>query len=212
MEYEVEGSRPRGRPKRTWRKVVEKDCQASKLNKEDAIHCSRWRKLIKDVWWSGWVWVGGCFFSYWPTWYWLVSDKGPLNGCLCVCLSSLLLPHYFVIKIKRKQQIPRQILEAKANTRNTFGNCIWACLELPFVNILHHEAEQEAQLSPRDCAMRRVNWNLANCHATVQRLLIRQVLTKSMVWSWRFSRRQCVIDNVHSTMTLSSRLPLSQVS
>ena len=71
---------------------------------------------------------------------------------------------------------------------------------------------QEAQLSPRDRAMRRVNWNLANCHATVQKLLIRQVLIKSMVWSWRFSRRQCVIDNVHSTMTPSSRLPLSQVS
>ena len=74
------------------------------------------------------------------------------------------------------------------------------------------EGKQEAQLSPRDRAMRRVNWNLANCHATVQKLLIRQVLTKSMVWSWRFSRRQCVIDNVHSTMTRSSRLPLSQVS
>ena len=27
-----------------------------------------------------------------------------------------------------------------------------------------------------------------------------KVLSKSMVWSWRFSRRQCVIDNVHSTM------------
>jgi len=27
MEYEVEGSRPRGRPKRTWREVVQKDCQ-----------------------------------------------------------------------------------------------------------------------------------------------------------------------------------------
>ena len=72
--------------------------------------------------------------------------------------------------------------------------------------------QQEAQLSPRDRAMRRVNWHLANCHATVQKLLIRQVLTKSMVWSWRFSRRQCVTDNVHSTMTPSSRLPLSQVS
>ena len=30
MEYEVEGSRPRGRPKRTWREVVQKDCQACK--------------------------------------------------------------------------------------------------------------------------------------------------------------------------------------
>ena len=27
MEYEVEGSRPRGRPKRTWLEVVQKDCQ-----------------------------------------------------------------------------------------------------------------------------------------------------------------------------------------
>ena len=40
---------------------------------------------------------------------------------------------------------------------------------------------QEAQLSPRDRAMRLVSSNLANCHATVQKLLIRQVLTKSMV-------------------------------
>jgi len=70
---------------------------------------------------------------------------------------------------------------------------------------------KEAQLSPRDRAMRRVNWNLANCHTTVQKLLIRQLLTKSMVWSWRFSLRQCVIDNVHSTMMRSSRLPLSRV-
>ena len=54
--------------------------------------------------------------------------------------------------------------------------------------------------------------NLANCHATVQKLLIRQVLTKLMVWSWTFSRRQCVMNNVHSTMTRPSRLPLSQVS
>jgi len=52
MEYKVEGSKPKGRPKRTWIEVVEKDCQASKLNKEeqeDAINRSRWRKLIKDV-------------------------------------------------------------------------------------------------------------------------------------------------------------------
>jgi len=27
-EYEVEGSRPRGRPKRTWKEVVREDCQA----------------------------------------------------------------------------------------------------------------------------------------------------------------------------------------
>ena len=42
MEYEVEGSRPRGRPKRTWKEVVQKDCQARNLNKEDAMDHGRW--------------------------------------------------------------------------------------------------------------------------------------------------------------------------
>jgi len=37
MEYEVESSRPKGRPKRTLKEVVQKDCQARNLNKEDAI-------------------------------------------------------------------------------------------------------------------------------------------------------------------------------
>jgi len=46
VEYEVEGSRPRCKPKRTWREVVEKNCQAPKLNEEDAVDRSRWRKLI----------------------------------------------------------------------------------------------------------------------------------------------------------------------
>jgi len=49
MEYEVEGPRTRGRPKRTWREVVKEDCQANKLNKEGAMDYSKWRKLIKDV-------------------------------------------------------------------------------------------------------------------------------------------------------------------
>jgi len=48
MEYEVEGSRPRGRPKRTWLEVVRKDYQACKLSRDDAMDRGRWRKLIKD--------------------------------------------------------------------------------------------------------------------------------------------------------------------
>jgi len=47
MEYKVEGSRPRGRPKRTWKEVVQKDCQACNLNTEDAIDRGRRKKLIK---------------------------------------------------------------------------------------------------------------------------------------------------------------------
>jgi len=42
MEYEVEGTRPRGRPKKTWRNIVEKDCQACKLSMEDAMDHNRW--------------------------------------------------------------------------------------------------------------------------------------------------------------------------
>ena len=40
---------------------------------------------------------------------------------------------------------------------------------------------QEAQLSPSDRAMRLLSSNLANYHATVQKLLLGQVLTKPMV-------------------------------
>jgi len=36
MAYEAEGSRERGRLNRTWREVVEEDCGAYKLKKEDA--------------------------------------------------------------------------------------------------------------------------------------------------------------------------------
>jgi len=49
MDYEVEGPRPRGRLKRTRREVVKEDCQARKLNTEDAMDRSKWRKLVKDV-------------------------------------------------------------------------------------------------------------------------------------------------------------------
>ena len=44
MEYEAQGSRPRGRPKRTWREAEQKDCQTQKLTSK----YSRWRKLMKD--------------------------------------------------------------------------------------------------------------------------------------------------------------------
>ena len=45
MEYEVECPRP----KSTSKEVVKEDCQAGKLNREDAIDRIRWSKLIKDV-------------------------------------------------------------------------------------------------------------------------------------------------------------------
>ena len=42
----MDGTRPRGRPKKTWREIVEKDCRARGLNTEDAMVRSRWRKQI----------------------------------------------------------------------------------------------------------------------------------------------------------------------
>ena len=82
----VEGSRPRGRPMKTWKEVVREDCQARKLNKEDAMDRCKRRKLIKEARWSGWVWVGECFFWYWLTR--VVPDQRPLNGrCCCLLLS-----------------------------------------------------------------------------------------------------------------------------
>ena len=63
-------------------RFVRENCQARKLNKEDAMDRCKWRKMIKDVRWSGWVWVGECFFWYRPTR--VVPDKRPLNGCVCV--------------------------------------------------------------------------------------------------------------------------------
>jgi len=48
MEYEVEGARPRGRTKKTWREIVKKDCKARGLNREDAMDRARWRKQIRD--------------------------------------------------------------------------------------------------------------------------------------------------------------------
>jgi len=44
--------------------------------------------VIKEARWSGWVWVGECFFWYRPTR--VVPDQRPLNGCCCCCCCLLL--------------------------------------------------------------------------------------------------------------------------
>ena len=47
-KYEVEGTRPRGGRKKTWTEIVEKDFQARKLNREDAMDRNRWKKQIRN--------------------------------------------------------------------------------------------------------------------------------------------------------------------
>ena len=49
MEYEVVGSRHRGRSKRTWLEVVQRDCQVRRLSKDDAMVRGRWGKMIMMV-------------------------------------------------------------------------------------------------------------------------------------------------------------------
>ena len=61
-----------------------------------------------------------------------------------------------------------------------FGGCVRTQRTPPLPTGLR-EPRQEAQLSPSDRAMRLLSSNLANYHATVQKILIRQVLTKPMV-------------------------------
>jgi len=48
MEYEVECAKPRDRPKKTWREIVQKDCLARKLNRDNTMDRNTWRKQIRD--------------------------------------------------------------------------------------------------------------------------------------------------------------------
>jgi len=49
MGYEVVGSRPRGRPKRTWLEVMQRDRQVNGFSRDDAMVRRRWRQLIRMV-------------------------------------------------------------------------------------------------------------------------------------------------------------------
>ena len=60
----------------------------------------------------------------------------------------------------------------------SFTSCVKPWLQIKSAVLLYR---QEAKLSPSDRAMRLVSSNLANYHARVQKLLIRQVLAKPIV-------------------------------
>ena len=111
---------PRGRPKRIWKEVVRENCQARKLNKEDAADHCKWRKVIKEVRWPGWVWAGECFFWYRPTR--VVPDKRPLNGCCCCCMSLQRDNHVRISSLQflwlgALTDAQRTVLEGKSSRR-----------------------------------------------------------------------------------------------
>ena len=88
MEYEVEGARPRGRPKKTWREIVEKDCKACGLNREYTMDHSRWRKQIGYLMTMMGVWVN---VSSGTGSLGLSQTKSRAVKWLCVCVHDLLL-------------------------------------------------------------------------------------------------------------------------
>ncbi len=46
LNFEVEGRRPPGRPKKTWRKVVEDDMRMLNITEEKAMDRQQWRRLL----------------------------------------------------------------------------------------------------------------------------------------------------------------------
>jgi len=48
MEYGLEGVSSRARPKKTWTDIMEKDCRARGLNRDDAVDRITWKKQIRS--------------------------------------------------------------------------------------------------------------------------------------------------------------------
>ena len=49
LDFEVEGCRRRGRPKRTWKKQVEEEVRRVGLKREDAFSRVRWRDGVRKI-------------------------------------------------------------------------------------------------------------------------------------------------------------------
>ena len=49
LDLEVNGNRKRGRPKKTWKKQVEKETQKIGLKKEDALNRNKWRDGVRAI-------------------------------------------------------------------------------------------------------------------------------------------------------------------
>ena len=49
LNFEVSGSRGRGRPKQTWKKQVENAMKKNRMVKEDACNRTKWRGVVKTM-------------------------------------------------------------------------------------------------------------------------------------------------------------------
>jgi len=103
--------------------------------------------------------------------------------------------------VRRRQVLWVPLSDARAHSYwRQAGAGLSVHLSDHFVCVMTSEAllvqswiTQEAQLLPRDRAMHRVSWNLANCNTTVQKLLVRQVLNQeSAVANWPMRQNRAV--------------------
>jgi len=46
---EVEGTRQGGRPRKTWKEVVDKDMDDLLIKQSDAVDRGKWRKMIRGI-------------------------------------------------------------------------------------------------------------------------------------------------------------------
>ena len=49
LKFEVNDSRGRGKPKQTWKKLVENEMKKNGLEKEDACDRTKWRGVVKTM-------------------------------------------------------------------------------------------------------------------------------------------------------------------
>jgi len=124
-------------------------------NEEDAMDCSRWRKLTKDVWWSGWMWVGDLFLLV-PD-YQVCTDKRPLTGCVFVQNSVQVINNVTI------QQTAYNFLLACP------GNYMWVPILLSFYNMVQYSSTFFTLLSTY-CQYERatLQWQMPNSSIFLQ--------------------------------------------
>ena len=49
LEFEVKGKKKQGRPKKMWKRQVEKESKSVGLEKEDALNRARWRASVGEI-------------------------------------------------------------------------------------------------------------------------------------------------------------------
>ena len=133
------------------------DCQARKLNKEDAMDHCKWRKVIKEARWSGWVWVGECFFWCRPTQ--VVPDQGPLNGRCCCCNDRwLMIPTVVVECIYMPYVFSDSVAKSSAECNRCSPPSSLVCGQLLTIcDIIWHLPQRHKSVAARSTFLNRMH-------------------------------------------------------